>query len=174
MCCARAELAAALLSSSGISIHAKGVYRLSLSSSEATVVRRYFSLVKRYFGVTCEIRMTRTDRLRGQTRYQLIFPDEHAQNLLREARLLDEAALFGVRMSPDATLFQYSCCRTAYLRAAFLFCGTISNPEKSYHIEFDAPSEQFAQTIMETLRYFEIHAKNTCRKSKEVVYLKGK
>ncbi len=26
---------------------------------------------------------------------------------------------------------------------------------------------------MESLRYFEIHAKNTCRKTKEVVYLKG-
>ncbi len=173
VCCARAELAAALLASSGISIHGKAVYRLSLSSSEATIVRRYFSLVKKYFGVTCEIRVSRTDRLSGQTRYQLLFPDEHAQALLAEARLLDSAALFGVRMSPDPSIFRYACCRTAFLRAAFLFCGTISNPEKSYHIEFAAPSEQFAQSVMETLRYFEIHAKNTCRKSKEVVYLKG-
>lgn len=173
VCCARAELAAALLSSSGISIHGKGVYRLALSSSEATVVRRYFSLVKKFFGVTCEIRVSRTDRLNGQTRYQLAFPDESAKALLHEARLLDETALFGVGMRPDPALFKFSCCRTAYLRAAFLFCGTISNPEKSYHIEFAAPSEQFAQSIMETLRYFEIHAKNTCRKAKEVVYLKG-
>lgn len=173
VCCARAELAAALLASSGISIHGKAVYRLSLSSSEATIVRRYFSLVKKYFGVTCEIRVSRTDRLSGQTRYQLLFPDEHAQALLAEARLLDSAALFGVRMSSDPSIFRYACCRTAFLRAAFLFCGTISNPEKSYHIEFAAPSEQFAQSVMETLRYFEIRAKNTCRKSKEVVYLKG-
>jgi DNA-binding protein WhiA len=111
--------------------------------------------------------------LSGQTRYQLAFPDESAKALLQEVRLIDSAALFGIRMGPDAALFRYACCRTAYLRAAFLFCGTISNPEKSYHIEFAAPSEQFAQSIIETLRHFEIHAKNTCRKTKDVVYLKG-
>ena len=173
VCCARAELAAALLASSGISIHGKGIFRLSLSSSEATIVRRFFSVVKKYFGVTCEIRVSRSDRLSGQTRYQLVIPDEHANTLLREAHLLDASAPFGVRMAPDGGLFRFTCCRRAYLRAAFLFCGTISNPDKSYHIEFAAPSEQFAQSVMETLRYFEIHAKNTCRKTKEVVYLKG-
>lgn len=173
ICCARAELAAALLSASGISIHGKGVYRLTLSSPEAAIVRRFFSLIKKFFGVTCEVRVSRVSRLSGQTRYQLIVPDAAAGQLLSEARLLDPDALFGVGMRPDPSLFQYACCRTSFLRAAFLFCGTISNPEKSYHIEFSAPSEQFAQTIMETLRYFKIYAKNTCRKTKEVVYLKG-
>lgn len=172
-CCARVELAAALIASSGISIHGKGIYRIALSSSEAKIVRRYFSLVKKYFDVTCEIRVLRTDRLNGQTRYQLVFPDESAQPILSAVRLLDADALFGVRGSPDASLFRYGCCRTAFLRASFLFCGTISNPEKSYHIEYAAPTKQFAQSIIETLRYFEIHAKNTCRKTKEVVYLKG-
>lgn len=172
-CCAKSELAAALIASSGISIIGLGVYRLSLSASEATTVRRYFTMLKKFFGVTCEIRVLKSDKLRGLTRYQLLIPDEHAREILEATHLYDPDALFGVRAVPGGELFRYACCRTAYLRAAFLFCGTVSNPEKAYHIEFAAPSEQFAQSIKEKLSYFEIQAKYTCRKSKEVVYLKG-
>ncbi|MGI6238710.1 MAG: DNA-binding protein WhiA [Christensenellales bacterium] len=172
-CCARAELAAALIASGGISFRGQGVYRLALSAPEATTIRRYFTLIKKYYGVIGEIRVVKTDRFRALTRYRLLIPDGDAHTLLAEAGLIDPNALFGVRMAPAPTLFADPRCRAAYLRAAFLFCGTISNPEKSYHIEFAAPNEQFAQSIIESLEYYKITAKYTCRKSKEVVYLKG-
>jgi len=35
-------------------------------------------------------------------------------------------------------------CRSAFLRGAFLACGTLSDPEKSTHLEFLVPSEERA------------------------------
>lgn len=173
ICCARSELCSALLASGGIAFLGRGRYALSLAASDATIVRRYFTLIKKFFGVTGELRVSRTKQLSGMTRYQLVLPEESAMPLLEEAGLLDPDGLFGLRQQPSQDTFKYSCCRIAYLRAAFLFCGTIINPERSYHLEFSAPNEQYAQSIMDALGYFEICAKKACRKAKEVVYFKG-
>ena len=171
--CARSELCAALLASGGISLQGFGRFRVRLVSSDATIVRRCFTLLKKYFDVTGELRVLKTEQFGGMTRYQLVLPDESARELLDRLLLLDAESLFGLRQSPPEDLFADDACRVAFLRAAFLFCGTMTNPERAYHIEFDTPSEQFAQTVMELLNKFEIRAKNTCRKGKEVVYLKG-
>ena len=172
-CCARSELCAALLASGGISYHGRGKYRLSLVASDATIVRRYFTIVKKYFDVTGELRVLKTDQFSGMTRYQLVLPEEASVTLLDEIKLLDAEGLFGLREKCAPEILENDCCSLAFLRAAFLFCGTITNPEKAYHIEFSAPNEQFAQTVMELLRKFEVNAKKACRKAKEVVYLKG-
>ena len=172
-CCARSELCAALLASGGISFHGRNRYRLSLAASDATIVRRYFTIVKKYFDVTGELRVLKTEKLSGMTRYQLVLPEEASLTLLDEIKLLDAEGLFGLREKCAPEILENDCCSLAFLRAAFLFCGTITNPEKAYHIEFSAPNEQFAQTVMELLRKFEVSAKKACRKAKEVVYLKG-
>lgn len=173
ICCARSELCAALLASGGIAFLGRGRYGLSIESSDATIVRRYFSIIKKFFGVTGELRVSRTKQLSGMTRYQLVLPDDGAMHMLEELKLLDPDGLFGLRQQPHPDIFKYSCCRVAFIRAAFLFCGTVSNPERAYHLEFSAPNEQFAQSVMDTLDYFEICAKKACRKAKEVVYFKG-
>jgi len=171
-CCARSELAAALISSGGISFRGLGRYALSLTAAEGAVVRRYFGLLKQYWGVTAQIRTLFTESLNGQTRYQLIIPDEDAARLLDDVMLLDEAALFGVRQLPPEDLVRFACCKKSFLRGAFLMCGAVSDPNKEYHIEIATPTEEFAQYVIKIMNYFEIPAKMTCRKARYVVYLK--
>lgn len=172
ICCARSELAAALLSSGGISFRGIGRYALSLTAADGAVARRYFGLLKQFWGVTAQIRTLFTESLSGQTRYQLIIPEEDSLRLLDELELLDESALFGVRQMPDAELVRYACCKKSFIKGAFLMCGAVSNPEKEYHLEIAAPTEEFAQFVIKIMNYFEIPAKMTCRKAKYVVYLK--
>lgn len=172
ICCARSELAAALLSSGGISYRGKDRYALSLTAIDAAVVRRYFGLLKQFWGVTSQIRTLFTETLNGQTRYQLIIPEEESLRLLEDLKLLDSSALFGVSQMPGRELVHYACCKKSFVKGAFLMCGAVSNPEKEYHIEIAAPTEEFAGFVIEMLNYFEIPAKMTCRKSKYVVYLK--
>ena len=172
ICCARSELAAALLSSGGISFRGLKRYALSLTSSDGAIVRRYFSLLKQFWGVTAQIRTLSADTLNGSVRYQLVIPEEHSLTLMGEMRLLDDGALFGVRTVPDAELTKLSCCKKSFLRGAFLMCGAVSNPEREYHIEIAAPNVEFAQFIVEIMNDFEIFAKIACRKAKYVVYLK--
>lgn len=172
ICCARSELASALLASGGISYRGRERYALSLTSADGAVVRRYFGLLKQFWKISAQIRTLFTESLSGQTRYQLVIPEEDSLRLLGELGLLDSAALFGVRQIPRPELVHYACCKKSFVRGAFLMCGAASNPEKEYHLEIAAPTEEFARFVIELIKYFEIPAKMTCRKTKYVVYLK--
>lgn len=173
-CCARAELAAALLASGGISYRFGGdaAYALSITTAEATVVRHYFQLLKHHFQLTAQIRTLRSDSLKSMTRYQLVIPETASEMLLRETGLYDAEALFGVRQSPPDATTAYACCKKNFIKSAFMVCGGMANPEKAYHIEIAAPTEEFADYVIKCLEYYKISAKKACRKSKFVVYLK--
>lgn len=173
-CCARAELAAALLASGGISFRfgSDPSYALSVTTAEAAVVRHYFQMVKRHFGVTAQIRTLRGNSLSGATRYQLVIPEEDSLMLMTETGLYDPEALFGIRQVPADEITQYACCKKNFIKSAFMISGGMANPEIEYHIEIAAPSEEFADFVIKCLNYYEIPAKKTCRKSKYVIYLK--
>ena len=173
-CCARAELAAALLASGGISFRfgREPSYALSVTTAEAAVVRHYFQLLKRHFKITAQIRTLRSDSLNGMTRYQLVIPEEDSRLLLDEAGLYDPEAPFGLRAVPPEELVDYACCKKTFLKSAFMISGGMSNPEIAYHIEIAAPTEDFADYVIKNLNYYEIGAKKACRKAKFVVYLK--
>ena len=171
-CCARSELTSALLCSGGIAWRGRGRYAVTITASEAATVRRYFGMLKQFWGIVGQIRTLSGDALNNQTRYQLAIPEESSLSLLQELRLLDPSALFGIRQTPEDEITRYACCKKAFARAAFLMCGAIANPEKAYHIEIAAPTEAFALRVGECLGYFELNARVSRRKSKYVVYLK--
>ncbi|MDE6364221.1 MAG: DNA-binding protein WhiA [Lachnospiraceae bacterium] len=64
------------------------------------------------------------------------------------------------------------CCKRAFLRGAFLSIGSISNPEKGYHLEFVCGDARQAEQLVETLMFYEIRAKIVVRKKYHVVYIK--
>lgn len=64
------------------------------------------------------------------------------------------------------------CCKRACLRGAFLSIGSMSNPEKGYHLEFVCSDVQQAGQLVEMLLFYEIHARVVARKKYQVVYLK--
>lgn len=64
------------------------------------------------------------------------------------------------------------CCKRAFLRGAFLCVGSISDPEKSNHLEFVCTSEDMAELLKKYMAEFEIVAKTVRRKKYFVVYLK--
>lgn len=60
----------------------------------------------------------------------------------------------------------------AFLRDAFLETGSMSNPEKGYHLEFVCEDENHAHKLIETMQKFEIMAKTVQRKRYTIVYIK--
>ena len=69
-------------------------------------------------------------------------------------------------------LLQLSCCKRAYLRGAFLAVGSVSDPEKSYHLEYVCQTGDDANNISELLKNFDIDGHVFNRKSTYVVYIK--
>ena len=172
ICCARSELAAALLISGGIAWRGRNRYAVTITAADAATVRRFFGLLKQHWGIVGQIRTLSGDALNGLKHYQLAVPEADAPRLLEALALLDETALFGVRQVPQDALVRFACCKKAFARAAFLMGGAVSDPEKGYHIEIAAPTEALAAFIAAQLTYFEINVKIVNRKSKYVLYLK--
>ncbi len=59
-----------------------------------------------------------------------------------------------------------------FLCNAFLETGSMSNPEKGYHLEFVCETKDQAQSILDALQKFGIEAKTVKRKRYTVVYIK--
>ena len=171
-CCARSELTAALLCSGGIAWRGRGRYGVTVTAADAPTVRRYYAALKQVLGIAGQIRTLSGDALNAQTRYQLAVPEESGAALLKALDLLDESALFGVRPLPPEETVRFACCKKAFVRAAFLMCGTVTHPDREYHLEIAAPNEDLASFVAQQALYFDINVKTTCRKSKVVIYLK--
>ncbi len=64
------------------------------------------------------------------------------------------------------------CCKRTYLRETFLCIGSVSDPKKGYHLEFDCASEEQTFFLRKLMESFDIHAKTLKRKRYQVVYIK--
>lgn len=65
-----------------------------------------------------------------------------------------------------------NCCKRAFIRGVFLAVGSISDPEKGYHLEFVCEDEEQARFLRNVIASFEIDTKILERKDHYVVYLK--
>lgn len=64
------------------------------------------------------------------------------------------------------------CCFAAFLRGVFLACGSISSPEKNYHLEFVVPFMKLTGDLCALLEEMGFHPKQVVRKGYYVVYFK--
>lgn len=75
-------------------------------------------------------------------------------------------------MLVNPVLIKSLCCKRAFLRGVFLSVGSMSNPEKGYHLEFVCNTIKQAEQIQEVLQIFEVEAKIVQRKKYQVLYIK--
>lgn len=95
-------------------------------------------------------------------------------------RFYPDLEFFMSEMAPRLLLFNagkaeitpLECCRTAYVRGAFLGGGSVSDPKVRYHMEFDTKHENYAVQLCAVLAEMGISAKITERKGHFIVYIK--
>jgi DNA-binding protein WhiA len=66
-----------------------------------------------------------------------------------------------------------SCCRRAWLRGAFLACGSVSDPARGYHLELFCRDDAAARALTQGLADFNIDAGISRRRHRALVYVKG-
>jgi len=171
-CCARAEICAAALLSGGIGFKGFGRYSLAISVTRANISRYYFLLIKKFLGITPEIMTTESSKLGKITRYELVFPDESVDMALEKLMLKDENALFGIRTSPAPEITEAPCCRSAFLKSAFLTNGSMSNPEKDYNLTITCAGEEMAAALRDIMASWDISCGTGMRRQQYVAYVK--
>jgi DNA-binding transcriptional regulator WhiA len=66
-----------------------------------------------------------------------------------------------------------SCCRRAWLRGAFLACGSVSDPARGYHLEFFCRDDASARALCEVLAALGVDAAVSRRRGRPLAYVKG-
>jgi len=90
-----------------------------------------------------------------------------------EVLLTDPVLLRRVaKASAENEATERTCCQRSYLRGAYLAAGTISDPNRYYHLEIVCPDDLAADKVLRLMRHFDLNAKAVDRKGLKVVYLK--
>ena len=97
--------------------------------------------------------------------YTVSVEDTYQRELLREKFSLDQEILSPV-------ILERRCCIEAFFRGLFLLYGTMSNPEKEYHLEISAPNSFLAEELAALGSSLGFDLRPTLRKGNALVYLK--
>ena len=158
--CQLAELSALLLYNGGV---CDGERHLCLDTENEAVARKCFTLLKKTFNIETV--------MRGRKR---LIPDDEMERRVIEALYLAMGTDGKITLTEtvNSLLIKNSCCARAWLRGAFLSVGSMSDPRKSYHLEFVCGRKAQAEQLRDVLSEFQIEARIIGRKKYQVVYLK--
>lgn len=168
-CCERAELAALIRMNGSVSLSSRKVV-LDISTENAAIARRIYTLVKKHFSVHVELLVRKKMRLKKNNVYIVRMP-ERVQEILSELRIVSEGFMFTSEIDKD--IIKKSCCKRSYLRGAFLAGGSVNNPEgSSYHLEIASMYEEHCKSLVELANSFDLNARCIERKKGFIFYIK--
>jgi len=173
-CCQLAEIAGFIRMCGTIKLSGSGKLDVVLLTENPAVARHFKKLIKDYFGTNASLIIAKTTILRKGHYYELMITAErNAEQILRETGIL--MVREGCNYISDGIypgLIRTKCCRRAYLRGVFLGAGTITDPEKAYHLEIVCNTEALSSDVKKLINSFGLNAKSVVRKNSHVVYLK--
>jgi cell division protein WhiA len=168
-CCEKAELSA-LIRMNGTVQLSTGRVILDISTENAAIARRIYSLLKKLYSVHAELLVRKKMRLKKNNVYIVRMPSG-VQELLAELKIVSEGFLFTPSIEKD--IIRGNCCKRAYLRGAFLAGGSVNNPEgSSYHLEIASIYEEHCQALCKLANRFDLNARFIERKKGFVFYIK--
>ncbi|MBR4727673.1 MAG: DNA-binding protein WhiA [Clostridia bacterium] len=137
-------------------------YNLSITTENPDVFEMYLRSI-RACGVTPVINETGSKKLTAYVRTE----EEKSRVFAQFGHTLSEPTL---RLN-RANLAD-ECCTSAFLRGVFLSCGTVTDPERGYHLEFVVPYKKLSTDLMKLLNELELSPKSIVRKGNHIVYFK--
>ena len=171
--CQIAEVAAIISMCGKVSIDSRENYSVKVRTENISVARKYFTLLKKTFNIDAEIFVTRNKYNDNISYTVMIKQHDSAMKVLQASKLIDPNGEISEELSTVKNMvIQHGCCKRAFIRGAFLTAGSVSNPEKSYHIEIVCAAEEKAEQLREIINSFGLDAKIIIRKKSYVVYLK--
>ncbi len=94
------------------------------------------------------------------------------EKISRVFELCGFSATSSVSLHVNFALLEKECCRKAFLRGAFLAGGSVTDPEKRYHLELSTTHLKVNREMEALLLEMELSAKVTDRKGSSVLYFK--
>jgi DNA-binding protein WhiA len=165
-----AEISALFHTAGAVHLLGRGVLSFHLDLAETAVARRAYSILKQ-LRVASEIRTYHRRSFDRAARTQLLVAGSaHAIEILMQAGVLGDG---GVPLDrPPGKVVARSCCRSAYLRGAFLGAGSLSGPA-SPHLEIRTPLHAGAAFVRSVASAAGVRLRVADRDSHSIAYAKG-
>jgi hypothetical protein len=171
-CCNRAELSGIIRVSGALEFGGKQMMNLRIVTENPAVARLIFVLLKKLYKLQTELIMKENKVLNKHHSYEMYI--ENANDILVDLGILvRDGDTVSLNDDLPENILTKSCCKKAYLRGIYLGGGSLSAPEKSYHLELITHNEYYANQLTDFINdLFDLGAKMTARKKNFIVYLK--
>ena len=157
-CCLHAQAYAMLLFGRSFSF-----LDISLVTENEAVAQKYSDIINELFAL-------RPDIISGNSKkYSVTVPKKQDRARIMNFFGHDESDIF---LRINRSNIAQDCCFSAFLRGVFLSCGTVSSPEKNYHMEFTVSHKKLCMDLMQIFEELDFSPKYVCRKSNHIIYFK--
>lgn len=145
-----------------------------VTTENPAMARLVFKLLKKYFSIHTKVMVKQGGAFKKNNVYVIIITEEMGvRKLLTEVGVLKNSDGFSsLNFGIEPHIVDNVNCKKAYIRGAFLGGGSVSNPEKTYHMEFVTHNSDYAEQLSNLINHFDITSKVIQRKGSYVVYIK--
>lgn len=131
---------------------------LTVQNDNKELLEKYVYLLDMLFEIKTEI-----------SKNEVCISGKNAYDVLNVSGFMENGGYSG---HMNSMIINSLCCRRAFIRGAFICCGSLCDPKKNYHLEFLCHYEDTAKELMKTINSFEMDSKTIKRKNYYIVYLK--
>ena len=143
--------------------------KFEIYNENVSVARRIFKLIKDIYHVNIEMDTSGINSLRGN-KLVLLSVSEKVNMILEDLCIIKSNERCFV---PEEYLVDEQKDKMAYIRGAFMMCGSINDPKTSrYHAEFVIQSEECANFLNNLLNEMFLNSKVIKRDKNYMVYIK--
>ncbi len=161
-CCARAEAYGVLLFCNCFTPE-----RVRISTQCAAFAQRLPRLFRKAFGVSFD-ECPEERSTGGKRTFEVTRPESMVQILDAYGYARENSVSHHINYA----MLEEECCRSAFLRGAFLAGGSVTDPEKRYHLELVTSHVFVHRELEHLLMEMGFAPKNTTRNANYVTYIK--
>lgn len=168
VCCLKAEILGVIMT--GNLFSDRNARNAKMITENAAFARRSYSIIRRLYGISPEVAIRRSSKLKKHVSYAIILTSaEIISKIFNDFGISD---FYNENFDQINVMLKKTCCKKSFLRAAFLTGGSISDPEKTYHLEIASHNVLCTNIIKELLKDYGINVKVITRKGNYVAYIK--
>lgn len=174
-CCLLAELAALVRMNGSVQITGMQNINIRFTTENAAIARRIFSILKLLYSTEIEVMVRKNKQLKKKNNYLIVVHDkEISTKILTDVGYIkdDKSNLYNPNYTVPKEIVKKRCCKRSFIRGSFLGGGSITNPERTYHLEFVTSREEHAKSLSSIINSFGLASKIIQRKESFVVYIK--
>lgn len=168
-----AQLSGIMRASGTLGIGSNRSLTFKIITENPAIARLIFKLLKDHFNIHTQVIVKRSNSLKKNNVYIVMIPEDmNVKQLLLDVGILTEESFFSLNYTIPENIVLAEEAKRAYIRGAFLGGGSISNPEKAYHLEFVTHNLEYANELSKLINGYGLSSKVIQRKSSYVVYIK--